>query len=105
MKCGLKPERICPLVSGHCDKQGHVAVVAWAEVVVGRRALTRERGMSGLSKQQRLPGRSSTGVPRTCRLNEILQQRWERTRMIQRTAGFHHHKAMASSFSGDGRQR
>lgn len=36
MKCGLKPERICPLVSGHCDKQGHVAVVAWAEVVVGR---------------------------------------------------------------------
>lgn len=53
--------------------------------------------MSGLSKQQSklLPGRSSAGVPRTCRLRDFGKQRWERTWMVQRTAGFPHHKAAA----------
>ena len=51
--------------------------------------------MSGLRKQQRLPGRSSTGGPRTFRLRDFGKQRWERTWMVQRTVGFHHHKAAA----------
>lgn len=106
MECGPKSERIRLLFSRHFDKQGHGCggMVAWAEAA-GRAALTREHGMFGQSNQQRLPGRSSTGIPRSWKLSEILVSRGGRGhRRCREQQAFAITRQQPVSFSRDGRR-